>query len=65
MAIIEENAFQEREPKLTPEIEQSSNIWQSMSPRIAFVFGFVIAIAVSSVLALIFVLSILLRSTKI
>lgn len=53
MSVIQEN----------PSQQKPAGIWQGMSSKTAFIFGLVVAIAVSSVLGLIFTLNILLRGS--
>jgi len=68
MSLIEENVIEEKQP-IAPKAETTAyatnpnDFWQSMSPRTAFVFGLVSAIAVSSIIGLVFVLSFALRGS--
>lgn len=69
MSLIEENALEERQqsvPKTETmnRLQNPTDFWQSMSPRTAFVFGLVSAIAVSSIIGLVFVLSFVLRGSS-
>jgi protein-disulfide isomerase len=57
MSVIQETTPQQETSRTQP----TQGIWQSMSPRIAFIFGLVTAIAASSVIGLIIVISLLMR----
>lgn len=40
---------------------QPANFWEELSPRMAFAFGLIVAIGISSAVALIVILNVLLR----
>ncbi len=72
MSLIEESLSEEQRPSVSKDdiltknhtmYSDSTDFWQSMSPRTAFVFGIVGAIAVSSIFGLVFVSSFLLRGS--